>query len=503
MGIPLSKTAPPHPEQQPLQPLQQTGIIGFFPMLVQKGGGIKDGFMKHDGILFGIRFLAAGQVQAQGLGRFQGRQDDVIIGRIILINPQIFPGFFQADQHGLSLRLHLQGLDRFLQHQHAIDALACEEADLAVGGIQFVEPLEGAVFPVGNPIVAEIAEEHGAVAGRQFRGKGSTVAGTVQDGIRCPGCDGRLPDVVAVVVFDFAQGLDRSIVQEPYGLAAVRDTQGMIQIDDIIKGDGCAIGRHAQFRRREHASRLVLPVASKKGFFFLGADTAGKFAGDIAFQVKEAVVQEFFRHTDSRPQFVCPDGLLAEGILAVRIQAVFFHPCGFPMACHDGNLAVAAGMDDCCQAAEEILFLEFVNELMLEFIRHQIAAIGIRANTQGILHIDKVLMTDAVPEGFPVSVGCTAFLFVFRLGSPRCSVMGTVVGFDISASIRCWRSRRSISFPRFTTSSSILSYRAASSAETIPLSSRTVSRKFLADSQRFFLFSRSAKIVSIMLSSYQ
>ena len=106
--------------------------------------------MEHDGILFGIRFLAAGQVQAQGLGRFQGRQDDVIIGRITLINPQIFPGFFQADQHGLSLRLHLQGLDRFLQHQHAIDALACEEANLAVGGIQFVETLEGAVFPVGN-----------------------------------------------------------------------------------------------------------------------------------------------------------------------------------------------------------------------------------------------------------------------------------------------------------------------------------------------------------------
>ncbi|CDB93058.1 unknown [Acidaminococcus intestini CAG:325] len=72
MGIPLSKTAPPHPEQQPPQPLQQAGIIGFFPMLVQKGGGIEDGFMEHDGILFGIRFLAAGQIQAQRLGRFQG-----------------------------------------------------------------------------------------------------------------------------------------------------------------------------------------------------------------------------------------------------------------------------------------------------------------------------------------------------------------------------------------------------------------------------------------------
>ena len=185
----------------------------------------------------------------------------------------------------------------------------------------------------------------------------------------------------------------------------------MIQVDDIIKGDGCAIGRHAQFRRREHASRLVLPVAREESFFFLRADTAGKFAGDIAFQVEDAVIQKFFRYTDSRTQLVRPDGLLAESILAVRIESVLFHPGRFAMSRHDRNLAVAAGMDDRCQAAEEVLFLELVDELMLEFIRHQIAAIGICAHAQGVLYIDEVFMADAVPEGFSVSQRCTAFLF--------------------------------------------------------------------------------------------
>lgn len=113
-----------------------------------------------------------------------------------------------------------------------------KEADLAVGGIQFVEPLEGAVFPIGNPVVAEVPKEHGTAARGQFRCKGRAVAWTVQDGIRRTCDDRRLPDVVAVVVFDFAQGLDGFIVQEPYGLAAVRDAQGVIQVDDIIKGDG-------------------------------------------------------------------------------------------------------------------------------------------------------------------------------------------------------------------------------------------------------------------------
>ena len=73
------------------------------------------------------------------------------------------------------------------------------------------------------------------------------------------------------------------------------------------------------------------------------------------------------------------------------------------MSRHDGNLAVAAGMDDRRQAAEEILFLELVDELMLEFIRHQVAAISIRAHAQGVLYIDEVFMADAVPEGFLVS----------------------------------------------------------------------------------------------------
>ena len=48
--------------------------------------------MEHDGILFGIRFLTAGYIQAEGLGCFQGRLDDVIITRVIFINPQVFPG---------------------------------------------------------------------------------------------------------------------------------------------------------------------------------------------------------------------------------------------------------------------------------------------------------------------------------------------------------------------------------------------------------------------------
>ena len=52
------------------------------------------------------------------------------------------------------------------------------------------------------------------------------------------------------------------------------------------------------------------------------------------------------------------------------------------MTRHDGNLAVAAGVDDRGQAAEEVFFLQLVDELVFEFIRHQVTAIGIGACTQ-------------------------------------------------------------------------------------------------------------------------
>ena len=86
------------------------------------------------------------------------------------------------------------------------------------------------------------------------------------------------------------------------------------------------------------------------------------------------------------------------------------------MTRHDGNLAVAAGVDDRGQAAEEILFLELVDELVFEFVRYQIATISIGACTQGVLYINEVLMADAVPESLTIGIGRTASLFCSILG---------------------------------------------------------------------------------------
>lgn len=156
-------------------------------------------------------------------------------------------------------------------------------------------------------------------------------------------------------------------------------------------------------------------------------------------------------------------------------------------------------MNDGGQAAEEVLFLELVDELMLEFIRHQIAAIGIRANAQGVLYINEVLMADAVPESLTIGIGRTAFLFCSILACARefsnrhrCRL--GQLGIKLLLAFQAVDFLAEIYYIRFH-----LVVPAASSADTMPFSSRAVSRKAFAASHRFLRFSRSAKIVSIIV----
>ena len=60
------------------------------------------------------------------------------------------------------LRL-LQHLHRFRQNQLAIHPLGSQEAHLTRGRVELVQAFEGAAFPVGHPVIAQIAEEDGLV----------------------------------------------------------------------------------------------------------------------------------------------------------------------------------------------------------------------------------------------------------------------------------------------------------------------------------------------------
>ena len=109
------------------------------------------------------------------------------------------------------LRQHLDG---FRQDQLTVHALGGHEAHLTGGGEQLVQALEGAALAVGDPVVAEITEGDGLGAGGDGGNIGRGVDRTVQDGIGGPSREGRLPQVLTLVVLQLADGLDRGVITQ-------------------------------------------------------------------------------------------------------------------------------------------------------------------------------------------------------------------------------------------------------------------------------------------------
>src|SRR5699024_624169 len=103
-----------------------------------------------------------------------------------------------------------------------VHALGGHEAHLTGGGEQLVQALEGAALAVGDPVVAEIAESDGLGASGDSGYIGRGVDRTVQDGVGGPSREGRLPQVLTLVVLQLADSLDRGVVHHPDRLSAVR-----------------------------------------------------------------------------------------------------------------------------------------------------------------------------------------------------------------------------------------------------------------------------------------
>ena len=147
----------------------------------------------------------------------------------------------------------MQHFDGFSEDQFAVDPLCGLEAHLPGCRIQFVQALEGTSLPVGEPVVAEIAEGHGF--GSRFDGRhiGRGFDRAVEQGVRLAGGDRRLPQVLAVAVFELADHFDGGIVgldgytlkvtggADKNGFTMKKDVPGTRRIKSLLSG---GIGYH-------------------------------------------------------------------------------------------------------------------------------------------------------------------------------------------------------------------------------------------------------------------
>ena len=108
------------------------------------------------------------------------------------------------------------------------------------------------------------------------------------------------------------------------------------------------------------------------------------------------------------------DGQLREGVVALRVNALFVDPRRGAVRRDDGDLAVAGfGTDDVGELAEHVLFLQRVDERALVLVRDKIAAFGIVADLQRVQNArQRRLRAHTRPERRAVLVRRRAFLLI-------------------------------------------------------------------------------------------
>ena len=307
-------------------------VIGILPVLEQVAECVENGNLHRLSDIAELRIgiargadlagidvgpLVSGQpcdIRAEIAGCGEEAADHSVLIR--RIHPEVHLGFIKRNQchaaasflssvAGSGSAFLLQDFDRLGQDSLAVQTLGGKESDLTVTGEQLVQALEGDALTVADPVVAQVTEDDGFGTGSSFRHIRGSEVGPAKDRGHIAVTEGRLPQVLAVVVLQLADELDGRIIQDPDGILAVRGLEAEIQVNQLIGGNGSRAGRSdtdlAATRGVEDAGRLGGAVAGEEGFFLLVADAAGKLGRDIALQIKGGIVQELLGDLDDGP----------------------------------------------------------------------------------------------------------------------------------------------------------------------------------------------------------
>lgn len=79
----------------------------------------------------------------------------------------------------MSSGLHLKELDALGKNDLAVNTLGRDIADLSVGGIQFVQTLDGSARTVANPVVLEVTKGNSKSTALRDRSVGTRIQGIV------------------------------------------------------------------------------------------------------------------------------------------------------------------------------------------------------------------------------------------------------------------------------------------------------------------------------------
>ena len=151
---------------------------------------------------------------------------------------------------------------------------------------------------------------------------------------------------------------------------------------------------------------IMYAGAGNEGALFGIAHAHTEALGDVGGNVERAVVKQLVGHLDHGAQLVGGQRGLGELRVGLGDRFALVNPGGFHHVIGDGNLpGTGSGTDHMGHAAEDVVLLQAVNQLALEFIRNGISALGILADGQGVAHFRCNRAAHHIPEGGPILVG--------------------------------------------------------------------------------------------------
>ena len=235
--------------------------------------------------------------------------------------------------------------------------------------------------------------------------------------IRLPCLIRWLPNVGTIVVFQFSELCQCSIIHDEGSTFTIRTLQAIDQIKHIVRLDACRqrIQKMSTMSGIEDTCRFSCTISIQECIFFCICQCLAKLGDDVTFQIERIVIQQFFCHLDCHMELVCIHDLLVKGCITKSQCSSLINPCCCRFGCCNVDLVFPGSCDHSSKTTHDILLFQNLDQSAVVLNRNQITAVGIHTFLQDIGHLTEI-GTHGSEHGLSVFIRSTSG-FLFRVSS--------------------------------------------------------------------------------------
>ena len=270
---------------------------------------------------------------------------------------------------------HLKHLDRVSADEFAVQILQREITDLIMQNELLRQGSETERRSQHYPVVAEISESNGLVAGNGIRHELTDPDRLAQNGVVAA-----VPEVIAIGVLQRSERQSRLVVHEPRTVSAVLRLHGKVQADDIIVSKSSGSNTDLGSRISVEDTGGFMETAAVDETVVLGpAEVSAKTGCEVILDAESGVIDEILIQLYKYGQLMTADFADSKIIDPVinGDQAALFHKLRQVIRVLGIEGVVATiGMDHSGHAPEQTLLGERLLHLFAKGSGQRVGAVG-------------------------------------------------------------------------------------------------------------------------------